>query len=103
MHLKAQVGGSIEPMAVDGKSYRMDFGAETVTSAFTDSIGRIVGRHYYEGEFGNHNVVVVRWGGSDYPTIIVEEDGEFWETVGSGHSDTDREVWIATYRCKPQP
>jgi len=83
-------------------SFEIDFLAGTRTSGFVDTVGQITERRYVESVYGRFNMFTVEWDGQPYPNMIVETGGEFWETSASGHSSSDREVWISNYRCEPR-
>ena len=102
-HIKAPIGGAPVVMDPAGKFFDLDFTAGTLASAFSDRTGLVTEKHYYEGVVDNYNVIVSSWDGSDYPITIIENGGEYWQTTASGHTTSGREVWIATYRCLPQP
>ena len=102
-HIKAPIGG--DPLVLDhtGKFFDLNFSGGTLTSVFSDRIGLIAEKHYYVGVADDYNVIVSSWDGSEYPIIIIENGGEYWQTTASGHTEKGREVWIATYRCLPKP
>jgi len=101
-HLRVPLAEATIAMDPAGRSYEIDFAADTVTSAFVPDAAKISERRYYPSVYSNHNVVVARWGDEDYPFVILEEQGNYWEISGSGAGDSDGEAWIAMYECLPQ-
>ena len=101
LHIKAQIGQNTARFNEKSGETILDFSKGTSSSAFVSDVAIIGEKHYFESRYGKFNLIVEQWNGQDYPVMIVESKGEFWQTVASGWADADREVWISNYRCVP--
>lgn len=102
LHLKAQMDGSGVVINEEGGRATYDFAAGTRSSVFVETVARIGETHYYESTYGGFNIIELLWDGESYPVMVVETDGEFWETTASGLAGDTGEAWIAAYRCQPE-
>ncbi len=100
-HFKITVDGANLRVNEESNRNVLDFAAGTVSTGFSGAQGMIAGTRYYESIWGGFNLIEVEWDGEPYPELIIEKNGEYWSTAVSGHSDDDRELWIANYRCQP--
>ena len=100
-HVKMQTDGSNVRVNEESNTQVLDFAAGTISTGFTDLSGAIGKKTYHESRYGSFNVLDIFWDGEPYPKVIVEKNGEWWETAGSGHADDDRTIWIANYQCTP--
>lgn len=101
LHVKMDGRGDNIRVGEESGSFTYDFVAGTATSPFGGATATIGERHYYEGDWGNFNVIELRWNGEPYPVIIKEERGEFWESTTSGLAGYSGQVWMAAYHCLP--
>lgn len=99
LHIKAGTDGSNVRVNEEAGSVTYDFAEGTRTSMFVDTVADIGFKTYYESAYGGFNVIELLWDGESYPVMVVEDDGEFWETAASGQPRG--EVWIASYKCEP--
>ena len=100
-HVKMGTDGSNIRVNEEANTQTIDFAEGTIATGFTDLTGAIGKKTYHESRYGGFNVLDIFWGGQPYPKVIVEKNGEWWETAGSGHADDDRTIWIANYQCTP--
>lgn len=102
-HMRAPNGAAVVEMDPDERYYRIDFVDQTVTSAFVDGQAMTIKRDYFEAPDVNYNILVNDWGYGQYPLIIMEQAGSFWNVAGSGTLEQDEDVWVAVYKCIAEP
>ncbi len=100
-HIRVPGGDPVVEMDPNGLSFDIDFQAGTLSSAFVSGAVPIIDRASYDTDGAVYNILIAAWDSGNYPTIIQEYDGKFWEIAGSGALEQDDEVWIAMYRCAP--
>ena len=100
MRVPGDRGAPVE-MDPDQRGFEIDFRAAKVTSAFVEETADIIDRNHYRSEGAGHNVLIARWGSGDYPMVITEQNGSFWDLAGSGTLGPGDEVWLAMYECVP--
>ena len=101
-HMRAPSGATVVEMDPEERFYRIDFVNEIVTSAFVDGEAPTIQRDYFETQGVNYNVLINDWGYGQYPSIIMEQDGSFWNVAGSGTLEPGEDVWIAVYQCRAE-
>jgi hypothetical protein len=100
-HFKITVDGEDLRVNEAGNRKLIDFTDGFVSTGFGDTQGWITGKRYYESNNGGFNLLETEYNGEPYPQMIIEKNDEFSSTVASGHADSDRELWVANYRCRP--
>jgi len=100
-HMRVATGASVVEMDPDDLSFVIDFEAGTLSSAFVGGAAPIIERRYYSSDGAGHNVLIAAWDSGNYPLVIQEKNGTFWQIAGSGTLEQGDEVWTAMYRCLP--
>ncbi|WP_371226497.1 hypothetical protein [Roseovarius sp. 2305UL8-3] len=100
-HMRVADGTSVVEMDPNGLSFGIDFGAGTLSSAFVGGAAPIIARYHHSSDGAASNILIADWETGEYPVVIQENGGSFWQLAGSGTLEQGDEVWMAMYRCLP--
>ncbi|MGH1367602.1 MAG: hypothetical protein ACRBCL_03225 [Maritimibacter sp.] len=84
----------------DSLSITFDFVEGTQSSVFVETPGKIVNKHYVEGDYGAYNALSVDWGAGIIQVNLIEDGGEVWMPTVSNFAGGV--PWFANYKCEPE-